>query len=110
MTCIKPYFYAQTSDDAIALQGIRYLSVCCIFSPVSYTHLMRRSNRAASWASTSSISARACSSASMGVTSFMSGLGTIPSKYTITGMKKQQRAPAFRVENISNHTGVKRQK
>ena len=32
LTCIKPYFYAQTSDDAIALQGIRYLSVCCIFS------------------------------------------------------------------------------
>ena len=32
ITCIKPYFYAQTSDDAIALQGIRYLSVCCIFS------------------------------------------------------------------------------
>ena len=32
LTCIKPYFYAQTSDDAIALQGIQYLSVCCIFS------------------------------------------------------------------------------
>ena len=32
LTCIKPYFYAQTSDDAIALQGIRYLSVCCIFT------------------------------------------------------------------------------
>ena len=40
LTCIKPYFYAQTSDDAIALQGIRYLSVCCIFSLGLFTQTM----------------------------------------------------------------------
>jgi putative MATE family efflux protein len=40
ITCIKPYFYAQTSDDAIALQGIRYLSVCCIFSLGLFTQTM----------------------------------------------------------------------
>ena len=40
LTCIKPYFYAQTSDDAIALQGIRYLSVCCIFSMGLFTQTM----------------------------------------------------------------------
>ncbi len=28
----KPYFYAQTSDPDIALQGIRYLRVCSVFS------------------------------------------------------------------------------
>ena len=40
LACIKPYFYAQTSDDAIALQGIRYLSVCCIFSLGLFTQTM----------------------------------------------------------------------
>ena len=40
LTCIKPYFYAQTSDDAIALQGIRYLSVCCIFNLGLFTQTM----------------------------------------------------------------------
>ena len=40
LTCIKPYFYAQTSDDAIALQGIRYLSGCCIFSLGLFTQTM----------------------------------------------------------------------
>lgn len=40
LTCIKPYFYAQTSDDAIALQGIRYLSVYCIFSLGLFTQTM----------------------------------------------------------------------
>ena len=40
LTCIKPYFYAQTSDDAIALQGIRYLSVCCIFCLGLFTQTM----------------------------------------------------------------------
>jgi putative MATE family efflux protein len=40
LTCIKPYFYAQTSDDAIALQGIQYLSVCCIFSLGLFTQTM----------------------------------------------------------------------
>lgn len=30
-TCMKPYFYAQTSDPDIALQGIRYLpGVQCV--------------------------------------------------------------------------------
>ena len=32
LTCMKPYFYAQTSDLDIALQGIRYLRVCSVFS------------------------------------------------------------------------------
>ena len=40
LTCIKPYFYAQTSDDAIARQGIQYLSVCCIFSLGLFTQTM----------------------------------------------------------------------
>ena len=40
LTCIKPYFYAQTSNNAIALQGIRYLSVCCIFSLGLFTQTM----------------------------------------------------------------------
>ena len=32
LTCMKPYFYAQTSDVEIAEQGIRYLTVCSVFS------------------------------------------------------------------------------
>ena len=40
LTCIKPYFYAQTGDNAIALQGIQYLSVCCIFSLGLFTQTM----------------------------------------------------------------------
>mgnify|MGYP002752553930 CR=1 FL=1 len=40
LTCIKPYFYAQTSDAVIAQQGIRYLSVCCIFSLGIFTQTM----------------------------------------------------------------------
>ena len=48
ITCIKPYFYAQTSDDAIALQGIRYLSVCCIFSLGLFTQTMGEKLLAAS--------------------------------------------------------------
>ena len=32
LTCMKLYFYAQTSDPDIALQGIRYLRVCSVFS------------------------------------------------------------------------------
>ena len=32
LTCMKPYFYAQTSDAEIAQQGIRYLTVCSVFS------------------------------------------------------------------------------
>ncbi len=40
LTCMKPYFYAQTSDPVIAQQGIRYLSVCCIFSLGLFTQLM----------------------------------------------------------------------
>ena len=47
LTCIKPYFYAQTSDDAIALQGIRYLSVCCIFSLGLFTQTMGEKLQAA---------------------------------------------------------------
>ena len=39
-TCMKPYFYAQTSDPVIAQQGIQYLSVCCIFSLGLFTQLM----------------------------------------------------------------------
>ena len=40
LTCMKPYFYAQTSDAVIAQQGIRYLSVCCIFSLGLFTQTM----------------------------------------------------------------------
>ena len=40
LTCMKPYFYAQTSDPVIAQQGIRYLSVCCIFSLGLFTQTM----------------------------------------------------------------------
>ena len=40
LTCMKPYFYAQTSDPIIAQQGIRYLSVCCIFSLGLFTQTM----------------------------------------------------------------------
>ena len=32
LTCMKPYFYAQTNDAEIAQQGIRYLTVCSVFS------------------------------------------------------------------------------
>ena len=32
LTCMKPYFYAQTQDADIARQGIRYLTVCSVFS------------------------------------------------------------------------------
>ena len=39
-TCMKPYFYAQTSDAVIAQQGIQYLSVCCIFSLGIFTQTM----------------------------------------------------------------------
>ena len=40
LTCMKPHFYAQTSDAAIAQQGIQYLSVCCIFSLGLFTQTM----------------------------------------------------------------------
>ena len=40
LTCMKPYFYAQTGDEAIARQGIQYLSVCCIFSLGLFTQTM----------------------------------------------------------------------
>ena len=32
LTCMKPYFYAQTRDPDIALQGIHYLRVCSVLS------------------------------------------------------------------------------
>lgn len=40
LTCMKPYFYAQTDDLAIAEQGIRYLRVCCVFSLGSFIQVM----------------------------------------------------------------------
>ena len=40
LTCMKPYFYAQTSDPVIAQQGIRYLSVCSSFSLGLFTQTM----------------------------------------------------------------------
>ena len=40
LTCMKPYFCAQTSDPIIAQQGIQYLSVCCIFSLGLFTQTM----------------------------------------------------------------------
>ena len=32
LTVVRPYFYAQTADADIAEQGIRYLTVCSVFS------------------------------------------------------------------------------
>ena len=32
LTCMRPYFYAQTGDAEIAEQGIHYLRVCSLFS------------------------------------------------------------------------------
>ena len=32
LLCIKPYFHAQTNDEAIIRQGVSYLTVCCVFS------------------------------------------------------------------------------
>ena len=32
LTCMRSYFYAQTQDVEIAEQGIRYLTICCVFS------------------------------------------------------------------------------
>ena len=40
LTCMKPYFYAQTSDMDIARQGILYLSVCCVLSLGLFTQTM----------------------------------------------------------------------
>lgn len=40
LTCMKPYFYAQTTDMDIARQGIQYLSVCSIFSLGLFTQTM----------------------------------------------------------------------
>ena len=37
LTCMKPYFYAQTSDMDIARQGILYLSICCVLSTMFTT-------------------------------------------------------------------------
>ena len=40
LTCMKPYFYAQTSDMDIAQQGILYLSICCVLSLGLFTQTM----------------------------------------------------------------------
>ena len=40
LTCMEPYFYAQTNDMDIAQQGIQYLSVCSIFSLGLFTQTM----------------------------------------------------------------------
>lgn len=40
LTCMKPYFYAQTEDMEIAQQGIQYLSVCSVFSLGLFTQTM----------------------------------------------------------------------
>ena len=40
LTCMKPYFYAQTSDMDIARQGILYLSICCVLSLGLFTQTM----------------------------------------------------------------------
>ena len=40
LTCMKPYFYTQTSDMDIARQGILYLSVCCVLSLGLFTQTM----------------------------------------------------------------------
>ena len=40
LTCMKPYFYAQTSDMDIARQGIQYLRLCCVLSLGLFTQTM----------------------------------------------------------------------
>ena len=40
LICMKPYFYAQTSDMDIARQGILYLSICCVLSLGLFTQTM----------------------------------------------------------------------
>ena len=40
LTCMKPYFYAQTSDMDIARQGIQYLQLCCVLSLGLFTQTM----------------------------------------------------------------------
>ena len=41
LTCMKPYFYAQTSDMDIAWQGIQYLQLCCVLSLGLFTQTWR---------------------------------------------------------------------
>ena len=40
LSCMKLYFYAQTTDPDIAEQGIRYLTICCVFSLGLFTQTM----------------------------------------------------------------------
>ena len=40
LTVVRPYFYAQTSDAAIAEQGIRYLTICCVLSLGMFMQVM----------------------------------------------------------------------
>ena len=40
LTCMRPYFYAQTSDMDIARQGIQYLQLCCVLSLGLFTQTM----------------------------------------------------------------------
>ena len=40
LTCMKPYFYAQTSDMDIARKGIQYLQLCCVLSLGLFTQTM----------------------------------------------------------------------
>ena len=40
LTCMRPYFYAQTSDMDIARQGIQYLRLCCVLSLGLFTQTM----------------------------------------------------------------------
>ena len=40
LSCMKLYFYAQTTDPDIAEQGIRYLTICCVLSLGLFTQTM----------------------------------------------------------------------
>ena len=40
LTAVRLYFYAQTSDASIAEQGIRYLTICCVFSLGMFMQVM----------------------------------------------------------------------
>ena len=40
LTVVRPYFYAQTADAAIAEQGIRYLTICCVLSLGMFMQVM----------------------------------------------------------------------
>ena len=82
-----------------------------LYSATASTAAIRRSNSAASAASTVSISRRALSSASMGSTSFIFMIPEmIRNEYTITRTQKQQTPHRFCAEFFSDSTHERRKK